>query len=192
MLPTARETRKAIGASAANSRPTGDFYATPPVAVAGLLSKERFNGEILEPCCGNGAISRALLDAGYSVISRDLHDWGYGDTGIDFLTAPPLDCGAVVTNPPFKLASEFVLRSLECVRKSQGKVAILNRIAWLESAKRKRLFESTPLASVWIFSKRIPRLNRFDFTGTPSTSLLGFAWYVWDWKTSGRPNLGWI
>ena len=86
----------------------------------------------------------------------------------------------------------ILLKALECTKAFKGKVAILNRIAWLESAKRKKLFEENPFARVWIFSKRLPRFNRFDFTGKSSTSLIGFAWYVFDWTHEGPPILGWI
>jgi len=39
---------------------------------------ESFEGQIWEPACGDGAISRVLEAAGYQVISTDLIDRGYG------------------------------------------------------------------------------------------------------------------
>ena len=55
-----------------------DFYATPPEATRALLSVEDFDGLVWEPACGHGAISRVLVNAGYSVVSTDLIDRGYG------------------------------------------------------------------------------------------------------------------
>lgn len=186
-----REAQKAVGFTQ-GERPKGDFYATPEIAITTLLANEQFGETVMEPCCGNGAVSKVLEGAGYKVISRDLNDWGYGETGRDFLqdSIEPVD--AIVTNPPFGLSMQFTRRSLECTQERQGKVAILNRIQWLEGQRRKQVFCSSPLATVWIFSKRLPRFHRFDFTGKPGTSLLGFAWYVFDWKHQGEPRLKWF
>jgi hypothetical protein len=43
------------------------------------MRSERFNGDIWEPACGDGAMSRELAAAGHTVISTDLVDRGYGE-----------------------------------------------------------------------------------------------------------------
>lgn len=192
MLKNFKEAQKAVGFYQGGSRPKGDFYATPRSAVIALLDKEHFGNSVIEPCCGNGAISKVLAEKGHEVISRDLYDWGFGETGRDFLDDEVVDVDAVITNPPFRLSMEFTLQALKCTKSRQGKVAMLNRIQWLEGIKRKTLFENYPLSKVWVFSRRIPRMNRFDFEGIPSTSLLCFAWFIFDWKHAGDPHLGWI
>lgn len=63
-----------------------EFYPTPPEAVRALLSVERFDGPIWEPACGEGAIAKVLAAANHKVIATDLHDYGFGQSGIDFLT----------------------------------------------------------------------------------------------------------
>ena len=191
-------------------RPKGDFYPTSPQAMNGLLSKEKFGKTILEPCCGNGAISKILEGLEHplmqfdgeketqigvwkhEVISRDLYDWGYGEPGKDFLEEPIIDVDAMITNPPFKLGVEFTLRGLECTKAKKGKVAMFNRLAWLEGVARGKMFQATPLARVWVFSRRLPRFHRFDHEGKTTTSLIAFAWYVFDWTHNGPPLLGWI
>ena len=67
------------GYSATRERVDNDFYATPPESTIALLEREVFEGNILEPCCGQGHISEVLKDNGYSVISNDLVDRGYGE-----------------------------------------------------------------------------------------------------------------
>src|SRR5690349_21675354 len=62
-----------------------DFYATPPEATRALLTVEGFDAPIWEPACGDGAISRPLIEAGHDVVSTDLIDRGYGTAGIDFI-----------------------------------------------------------------------------------------------------------
>jgi hypothetical protein len=55
-----------------------DFYPTPPEAVRALLSVETFTGSVWEPACGDGAISKVLIEAGFEVVSTDLIDRGFG------------------------------------------------------------------------------------------------------------------
>lgn len=191
MIKDFKEAQKVVGFHS-GERPKGDFYATPKEAVTPLLDREKFGNSVLEPCCGNGAISKILEQYKYKVISKDLYDWGYGETGKDFLKEPIIDVDAIVTNPPFKLSVEFTERALKCTNLNQGKVAILNRIQWLEGIKRNKLFKNNPLAKVLVFSRRIPRFNRFDFVGKQGTSLLCFAWFIFDWKWKENPIIDWI
>ena len=94
-----------------------DFYATPPEAVHSLIAIERkwFPDcrVIWEPACGDGAISKVLESYHYDVVSTDLVDRGYGEGGRDFLTCASLVNSAIITNPPFKLAREFIDTALE-------------------------------------------------------------------------------
>ncbi len=174
-----------------DKRSESDFYATPNIAIEKLLAVEKFGKNILEPCCGDGAISKVLENHNYLVTSRDLYDWGYGEIGKDFLTEPIFSCDAVVTNPPFKCSYEFAVKALECVELYDGKVALLNRVQWLEGIKRKEFFEKY-LTRVYVFSKRLPRMHRFDFTGTPSSSMIAFAWYIFENNKKQDTELKWI
>lgn len=77
-----------------------DFYPTPPEGTRALLSVERFAGSIWEPACGNGAISKVLLAAGYNVVSTDLIHRGFGTGGINFLTQTSTRGRNIITNRP--------------------------------------------------------------------------------------------
>lgn len=113
--------QRVVGA-APGGRLEGDFYATPATAVEKLLQRVDFTGQILEPCCGNGAISDVLKTHGHCVVSRDLHDWGYGEVGVDFLGPTGfLAVPNVITNPPFKLSTQFAERALQCTEKAVGR-----------------------------------------------------------------------
>src|SRR5829696_788614 len=63
-----------------------DFFPTPSWATHALIAHEPFVGEIWEPACGNGAMSRVLARTGNRVISSDLYDRGFGEVGHDFIT----------------------------------------------------------------------------------------------------------
>jgi len=174
----------------AQNRQRDDFYPTPPAATEALLAVEEFDGDIWEPACGNGAISRVLERYGFSVLSTDLIDRGYGRGGVDFLldySTPIAD--NIVTNPPFKFAQEFVEHAL---RRSHRKVAMLCRLAWLEGKGRRKLFLGSPLARVWVFSSRVPMLRNGDQMLKGGGGMVAFAWFVWDHNHHGAPTLGWL
>ena len=78
------------GTSVSRSRVADDYYATPPESTKALLEVERFEGNILEPCCGEGHISDVLKESGYEVISNDMVDRGYGEFNEDYLKATKL------------------------------------------------------------------------------------------------------
>src|SRR5262249_43677850 len=110
-----------------------EFYPTPPSAIRALLSVELFAGDIWEPACGNGAISKELAAAGYDVVSTDITDWGYGEPGHDFLACQSPRARNIVTNPPYGygLADQFVSTALRFTAGTGGRVAMLLNIASL-------------------------------------------------------------
>jgi hypothetical protein len=178
-----------IGTRPARSQRTDDFHETPRVAVEALLSVETFTGPISEPACGRGAISGVLIEHGYSVVSTDLVARGYGAGGIDFLLEWQPRAPNVITNPPYTLALPFAQNAL---RLTTGKVALLLRLAWLESQERLPFFRSHPPARVWVFSARLPMMHRDGWTGPIASSAIPHAWFVWQHGHSGAPVLGWL
>jgi hypothetical protein len=171
------------------NREKDDFYPTPPEGTRALLRVERFDGPIWEPACGDGAISRVLEEAGHEVISTDLVDRGFGTPRTDFLMEWQPRAPNIVTNPPFKHAEEFARHALGL---TTGKVAMLCRLAWLEGKERRRMFESTPLARVWVFAGRLTMLRSGFDGGKGGGSMTAFAWFVWEHRHQGPPTLGWV
>lgn len=178
-----------LGVTRDKDRPHADFYQTPREATAALLRVERFNRTIWEPSCGDGAICDVLLEHGYQVVASDLYDRGHGTAGIDFLKDPPpfgtgLD---IIMNPPFSLAVEFVQRALTV---GGNKVAVLGRLLWLESVRRKPFFEASPLARVHVFSRRLPFMHRTNGAEHRARlSAICFAWFIFERGHEGAPTL---
>jgi len=81
-------------------REQNDYYATPPKAVSQLLELETFQNNIWECACGEGHISKVLLDNGFNIISSDLIDRGFGEVS-NFLETTDVFDGDIITNPPF-------------------------------------------------------------------------------------------
>lgn len=170
------------------NREKDDFYPTPPEGTQALLSVEKFDGPIWEPACGDGAISKVLEAAGYTTISTDLVPRGYGASGVDFLMEYRPLAPNIVTNPPFKMVAPFMRQALAL---TTGKVAMLLRLACLEGTERREIYDSSPLARVWIFSRRL-QFKRPGWEDTGAGGMLPFAWLVWEHGYTGKPTLGWI
>jgi hypothetical protein len=143
----------------------------------------------LEPACGAGDMAKALGEYFGTFTSSDAHQYDYGDVR-DFLT-DPYATGTydwVITNPPFRLAEEFVLQALRVARHG---VAILARTVFLESCARYRtIFSATPPSKLAQFVERVPMLRgRLDQRGSTAT---GYAWFVWEKRLAGAPRLMWV
>ena len=130
---------RSIGATLNQSeRERDDYYATEPKAVELLLDLEKFDSNILEPCCGEGHMSEVLKSAGYNVTSSDLIDRGYGEVKSLF-DYEHFD-GDVITNPPYKLALDCVKKSLDIVdngRKVAMFLKIRQDVSSLNSARQR-------------------------------------------------------
>ena len=176
-----------VGHNSNNDREKDDFYPTPPQATQSLLDRQKFEGNIWECACGNGAMSEIIIKSGYNVYSSDLIDRGYGETGIDFLKSDK-KVDNIVTNPPFKLATEFTLKSFELARK---KVVMLSKISYLEGIKRRELiFNKNKLEKVLIFTRRVP--FKKESTQTKASGLMAFGWFIYDVNYNGKPTIDWI
>lgn len=167
-----------------------DTYQTPPQAVTALMEAEELPPVIWEPACGPGAIVRVLRAAGHVVYATDLVDYNSPDqdqSGWDFLLErqAPIGVQAIVGNPPFKLAAEFVEHGLSLC----PKVIFLLRLSFLESEGRSNILDSGQLARVHVFRNRLPLMHRDGWEGPKSTNTLAFAWFVWDRDCIGPPIL---
>jgi hypothetical protein len=159
-----------------------DLYQTPPCAVHALLKVEQLPDNIWEPACGPGSIVRTLRAEGYRVMATDLIDYQSPDQDYadwNFLSETSMPAGgydAILTNPPFKHATQFAEKALElCPR-----VYLLLRLAFLESDGRTALLESGHLHNVYVFRNRLPMMHREGWTGKKSTSNMAFAWFCWN------------
>jgi len=182
--PKLKRAQSLVGTSA--GRPDDDFYPTPPEATEALLANETFEGMIWEPACGDGAICRVLEEHGHKIWATDLNYRGYGMGDMNFLNSD-MRAPNIITNPPFKLAEEFIHHSLEL---TTGKVAMLCKLQFLEGAKRKKMFESTPLKKVYVFSKRLSMTRNGE--KMKNSGMIAFAWFVWEHGFEGEATLGWL
>lgn len=170
-------------------RPEGDFYPTKPPTTRALLEVVDFEGSILEPACGNGAMSNVLIEkyGGDNVISSDLYDRGFGDVGIDFLTLDEnVKYDNIITNPPYILALDFLIKAKKIATK---KIALLLKFQFLEGKKRLPYLtdKNFPLSEVYMFTKRQEMTRNGE--EMKNRGMMTFAWFVWDKSYTGEAPL---
>ena len=177
-----------VGSSRNNGeREKDDFYPTPAWAVEELLKREVFVGDIWECACGEGDISEVFIKKGFQVHSTDLIDRDYGNQEDFFVSDYVAD--NIVTNPPYKLALEFVLKSK---KQSRNKIAMFLKTVWLESDSRYEMFQDKefPLKTVYQFSKRVSLYK--NGVKMKNSGMIAYAWFVWDKDYVGKPTIEWI
>ena len=105
-------------------RAEDDFYATDPVAIDLLIKAEPPSKDIWECACGAGHLTNRLVALGYRVYSSDIKKRDFSAAAIgNFLTENSLpfsfeECD-ILTNPPYKYAKEFVLKSLDLLKEGR-------------------------------------------------------------------------
>lgn len=143
-----------------------------------------------EPAANRGHMVAPLSEHFGTVLASDVHDYGFGFPVDDYLfpgNLPTVDW--TITNPPFRLAEQFIFRALDT---SRAGVAVILRSAFLEGCGRyERLFAPRPPTHVLQFVERVPMVKgRVDPDAASATS---YAWLVWVQGLEDFPTrLHWI
>lgn len=153
-----------------------DFYPTPPEVTEALLRSGVLpiapGATVWECASGSGAMSRVLEAWGYNVLSTDIQPECYGQGGIDFTEVDVSNTrvDAVITNPPFYAAEDFVSKGL----KAADVVALLFKSQFWHAKKRLDLFQKTRPAFVMPLTWRPDFLQR-----EKSAPTMEVLWTVW-------------
>jgi len=143
-----------------HEREKHDFYATNPTALEELLKREKFEN-VWECACGLGHLSDVLKKHNIHGKSSDLIDRGYGEQ-IDFLKHKIDWDGDIITNPPYRQATEFVYKALNTLKIGR-RVAMIFPQRYLSSKTRFKLFTRFPPQFVYAFSGRVSCALNGDF-----------------------------
>jgi len=161
-----------------------DLYETPHwVTHALILHLPLPLWKIWEPACGSGKMAD-VLDGVAHTIGTDVHN------GDDFLLMVGPEVGeipdAIITNPPYELAQEFIERALWLMEDNAGCVAMLLRCDYDHAKSRTHLFRDCPA-----FAKKLVLMRRIKwFENTKGSPSFNHAWFIWDWKHDGPPTIG--
>lgn len=176
-----------------------DLYETPPECTRALLAFEDLPQRLWEPACGPGAMVRVLRDAGHDCFASDLGDYQSADQNVglcDFLKqhALPLIASvdgssapaeAIVTNPPYKLDSQFAAHALSFgvpVYMLLRTLFVHGAAAKTESgrARRRAVWGGAKLARIYFFNPRPKGMHRDGYEGPKTDSgQQDYAWFCW-------------
>jgi len=199
-----QNTSHAVMAQRIEAHDSLDDFPTQPWATRALVEhiimkgKEGYASDDLkrqlvwEPACNRGHMAEPLHEYFGCVMATDIHDYGYErhERTIDFLfpgNVPAVHVDWIITNPPFRLAEQFILKALEI---AQEGVAVIVRTSFLESVGRyANLFSGNPPSIIAQFTERVPMVKgRLTATGSTATA---YCWLVWT-KGSGGTRFVWI
>ncbi len=159
-----------------------DLYETPAWVTAALVPHiPAYVKSVYEPAAGSGKMVRALTDAGYVTYADDISE------GRDFLqyAGGPLSVWAIITNPPYVHAAEFIEQAIKLTRPIPGLVAMLLRTDFDHAKTRQHFFSGCA-----VFAKKVVLTRRIqwfeDSKGSPS---FNHAWFIWDHQHQGPPTL---
>jgi len=174
-----------------------DDYPTPAWATRALcefIRKQGFDlamSDVREPCANRGHMVAPLREEFGHVMASDIFDYGAGFIVRDYLFGleSHLDrTDWTITNPPFRLAAQFIERALGLSRVG---VAMIVRSAFLEGQDRyQSLFSIHPPAFVLQFSERCGmfkgRLMRLgtkfvdaDGKERSAATATAYSWIIW-------------
>ncbi|MBT0779569.1 hypothetical protein [Paracoccus sp. pheM1] len=129
-----------------------------------------------EPAANRGHMAGPLGEYFDAVEASDVHDYGVGFPVRDYLFGPlPSMVDWTITNPPFRLAEQFIQRALATSRRG---VAVIVRSAFLEGVGRYRdLFSAFPPSDILQFTERVVmHKGRLSAKGSTATA---YCWIVW-------------
>ena len=167
-------------------RPENDFYQTPYSITEQLLENHTFDFSrpILEPASGGGAITRVISKYFNEVKSYDLR------TGKNFFDEKN-EYDYIITNPPFKLANQFIKKCLQITR---YQFCLLLPLNYLHGRERYINFfkNDNCLKYVYVFTRYalLSQIIRED--GRYDTGMQVYAWFVWEKGYTGDPVVKWI
>lgn len=175
-----------------------DFYPTPAWATKALLAAcpDLPGGLWCEPAIGDGAIVRAVEEARpgrQTWIAADIRPEAVASLAgieearrgavliVDFTLGVQTlaGCAVYITNPPFILAEAFARECLKLAAPQGATVALLLRLAFLETATRAPFHVEHP-ADIYPFA------TRPSFVVDGKTDSTAYAWWVWGPGRGGR------
>lgn len=157
-----------------------DNFSTPGWALDPILPYLSPHWRVWEPATGKGNLVEVLLNVVEDVYASDILPeervlGGEMRYCRDFLTGPPLNVNAVITNPPFSLKEEFLARCYE-LRKP---FALLMPLTALEGKKRQALYRQHGLELVLMHKRINFETPNGSTDGNGSSAYFASAWFTW-------------
>lgn len=172
-----------------------DDFPTPPWGTRALCEKiaKEIGHQLSEmsswdPAANRGYMTRPLAEYFAAVRGSDIHDYGAGYEQLDFLWPGNDEADWIISNPPFRLAEQFIYAARNRARRG---VAMLCRSAFAEGVDRyEKMFSVAPPTFIWQFVERLPMVKgKIDPAVASATA---YAWFVWVKMAAGQTTYDWI
>lgn len=174
-----------------------DDFPTPPWATRALCDWIQDRGyqthdmTCREPAANRGHMVKPLREYFGEVEASDIHDYGAGFSVHDYLFGddPVGVVGWTITNPPFRLAQQFITQARNTSRHG---VAMIVRSAFLEGIGRYNdLYSTGAPTDILQFSERVVmHKGKLSAKGSTATA---YCWLIWRKNDrTGRTAFDWI
>ena len=150
-----------------------DIYQTPIESVTMILPHIAKYRRVWEISCGRGNIVQACREAGHEVIGTDILQ----DPKEDFLVyVPDFEWDVILTNPPFSLKYEFLLR---CYQHGKPFILLLplDCLGYVSIAK---LIGEKGSMTIFVPPRKIKYIDKAGRQNCPHFSSAFFGWKVTD------------
>lgn len=186
--------RLMLGVNPKAIREENDFYATEPKAIElalPYLINTGISKDLWENAVGKGHIANVLKKNGFNVRCSDIVDRGYENTEVlNFLDCNEKWNGDIITNPPFKLAENFVEKGFELINDG-NKLYYFLKIQFLEGIKRNEMYKKYPLKYLLVYSARQKCAKDAEFDKYSATTQC-YCWFVFEKGYKRKPIIDWI
>jgi len=179
-------------------REKDDFYATSPEAIDLLFNNtpDIKSNVIWECATGKGHLAKRMHELGAVVKCTELHRRenmliDNCNFDVNFLQYNEINYSNIVTNPPYKLAEQFIRKSIEITKKEGVYICMFLPIRYLEGKSRGKLFNEYPPWKIIVSSSRIQCAINGEFDKLKNSSAQGYAWFVWLTGYKGKTFLEW-
>jgi len=194
------EPNKSYGLYNKLAREASDRYLTPISMILQLLDNEEFDyHDTFLECCSNHEkhIESTLRSQGYYNVYSNV----FTETNTSFLDwNENVKFDYIVSNTPYKKATDFILKALKVARK---KVCLLYPLSYVNGKDRfTRLWNNKTLGwsltKLYVFVRRAMLETEFpEPTGMyySAKSMMTYTWFIWEPTKSNKPSppvLRWI
>jgi hypothetical protein len=174
-----------------------DDFPTPPWATRALCEWIQARGYqtqdmvCREPAANRGHMVKPLQEYFGTVLASDIYDYGAWFPVQDYLFGedPEGMVDWTITNPPFRLAQQFIEQARNTSRHG---VAVIVRSAFLEGINRYRdLYSIGAPTDILQFSERVVmHKGKLSANGSTATA---YCWLIWrNNDQSGQTRFDWI
>lgn len=158
---------------------------------------------IWECAAGVGNLYNVLKERGFRVIPSDIIDRGglapkkmfevnFLDKVKSSHLAQKCNVGVILTNPPYRYATEFIEHAMKILPVNGCYIALMNLCYLAGQDRYKRVYQFGELREVYIFSKRIECWRNNDKETYGGKAMADYAWYVFQKGYAGQPTIYWL